>query len=84
MSNDKKNMLKAADLGGQWRIRGKSGAAYIGSVSAIFDNALVIDQVNGEKTIIFMDAIESMFEGITSPQSQAITEAVDEEIKNEE
>jgi hypothetical protein len=70
MSKDKKNLLTANDLGGKWRIRSKSGAAYIGEISLIFDNALVIDQVNGEKTIIFMDAIESMFEGIISPKMQ--------------
>jgi hypothetical protein len=77
MSKDKKNMLTAADLGGQWRIRGKSGAAYVGTINLMFDNAIVIDQINGEKTIIFMDAIESMFEGIVSPKMQ-------EELKEKE
>ena len=84
MSKDKKNMLTAADLGGQWRIRGKTGAAYVGEINQSFDNALVMDQINGEKTIIFLDSIESMFEGLESPASEAITKAVDEEIKNEE
>ena len=84
MSKDKKNMLTAADLGGKWRIRGKTGAAYVGEINQSFDNALVMDQINGEKTIIFLDSIESMFEGLESPASEAITKAVDEEIKNEE
>ena len=83
MSKDKKNMLTAADLGGQWRIRGKSGAAYVGTINLMFDNAVVVDQINGEKTIIFLDSIESMFEGLESPRSEAVTEAVNDEIRNE-
>ena len=77
MSKDKKNMLTTADLGGQWRIRGKSGAAYVGTVTGTYDNALMIEQVHGETTILFMDAIESMFEGIISPKMQ-------EELKEKE
>ena len=82
MSKDKKNMLTAADLGGQWRIRGKTGAAYVGEINQSFENALVMDQINGEKTIIFLDSIESMFEGITAPEKQAETteEAVEKEM----
>jgi len=66
----KTEVLKTSDLMGEWRIRGKSGAAYVGRVSAYFDNALIIDQVNGEKTILFLDAIESMFEGIISQKME--------------
>ena len=75
MSKKEKNVLTPADLAGKWRIRGKSGAAYIGEVSGSFDNALILDQVDGEKVIIFMDAIESMYEGIISPKAAAGLEA---------
>ena len=81
MSKDKKNMLTAADLGGQWRIRGKSGAAYVGEINQSFENALVMDQINGEKTIIFLDSIESMFEGITAPEKPEPEE--DKEVEKE-
>lgn len=51
-------------LRGQWRIRSKSGAGYVGVIESFFDNAIVMKQINGETTIIFMDAIESMYEGL--------------------
>ena len=83
MSKDKKNVLAASDLGGKWRIRSRTGAAYVGEVGLIFDNALVVDMVNGERVIIFLDAIESMWEGLEAPRAQTETAEKTEEKKVE-
>lgn len=70
MSKDKSNKLTTAMLAGKWRIRGRSGAAYVGEVQEAYDNAIIVRQVNGETTILFLDAIESMFDGLTGPQAK--------------
>jgi len=75
MAAKKESKLLASDLIGKWRIRSKSGAGYIGTVTAIYDNALIMEMVNKETVIIFMDSIESMYEGLLPPKLEEQIEA---------
>jgi hypothetical protein len=68
---DKKKEMPALTpdgiAGGNFRIRGISGAGYIGHVEGVFGNAIIMKTPDNETVILKWDAIEAMYDGLDTP-----------------
>lgn len=64
---DNVNKLNPYELNGEFRILLKSGQLFAGRIKGAWDDALLLEEESNGDTIIMLDAIAVMMEGIEPP-----------------